>query len=105
LANYSEDFSSQCVGDTIQVGSYLAGASPYGLLDMAGNVQEWVNDWYAADYYSVSPLNNPTGPGTGTKKVVRGGGCFSIGQDLTVHGRSSSSTYSDTLGFRCAATP
>ena len=41
-----------CVGDTSAVGSYPAGASPYGALDMAGNVWEWVNDWYNGSYYS-----------------------------------------------------
>ena len=54
-----------CVGDTSAAGSYPAGASPYGALDMAGNVREWVNDWYDGGYYSVSPGSNPPGPATG----------------------------------------
>ena len=62
-----------CVGDTSAVGSYPAGASPYGALDMAGNVGELVNDWYGANYYGVSPPINPPGPATGSKRVVRGG--------------------------------
>jgi len=65
-----------CVDDTSAAGSYPAGASPYGALDMAGNVWEWVGDWYASDYYSVSPGSNPTGPATGTTKVLRGGAFF-----------------------------
>ena len=62
------------MGDTSAVGSYLAGASPYGALDMAGNVWEWVNDWYNGSYYSVSPPVNPPGPATGSLRVLRGGG-------------------------------
>jgi formylglycine-generating enzyme required for sulfatase activity len=61
------------VGDTTPVGSYPAGASPYGVLDMAGNVWEWVNDWYDKEYYSVSPAKNPRGPATGEYRVLRGG--------------------------------
>jgi formylglycine-generating enzyme required for sulfatase activity len=74
LANSRNDStSSYCVGDTTQVGSYPLGASPYGALDMAGNVWEWVNDWWQNEYYSVSPGSNPPGPASGTAKVVRGG--------------------------------
>ena len=62
-----------CVGDTSRVGSYPSGASPYGVMDMAGNVDEWVQDWYGSSYYSVSPSNNPQGPETGTYRVLRGG--------------------------------
>jgi formylglycine-generating enzyme required for sulfatase activity len=63
-----------CVGDTVAVGSYSAGASPYGALDMAGNVAEWVGDWYATNYYVTSPEENPTGPKWGDLQVLRGGG-------------------------------
>jgi len=61
------------IGDTTQVGSYPAGASPYGALDMAGNVWEWVQDWYDKDYYKESPRRNPTGPETGLFFIERGG--------------------------------
>ena len=63
----------RCVGDTTQVGSYPDGASWVGGLDMAGNVWEWVNDWYDGDYYGRSPGENPTGPETGESRTLRGG--------------------------------
>jgi eukaryotic-like serine/threonine-protein kinase len=59
--------------DTTPVGSIEPGASPYGVMDMAGNVYEWVSDWYAADYYQNSPTDNPPGPDQGTARVIRGG--------------------------------
>ncbi len=72
LANYQPLSAPACVGDTTAVGSYPVGASPYNVLDMAGNVAEWVNDWVGWDYYSVSPPSNPPGPETGSYKVVAG---------------------------------
>ena len=55
------------------VGSYPAGASIYGVQDMAGNVEEWVADWYQPDYYSLSPAENPLGPESGLLRGLRGG--------------------------------
>lgn len=98
-ANYIE-----CVGDTTMVGSYPESASPYGLLDMAGNVWEWVSDWYDALYYGNSPLDYPKGPDSGAYRVVRGGSW----NDYEWYLRSSSrySYYPDnkrvSVGFRCA---
>jgi len=96
-----------CVGDTSAVGSYPAGASPYGALDMAGNVWEWVNDWYNGSYYSGSPPNNPPGPATGSYRVLRGGGWRSYGAPLRAAYRYDyypTNVY-DSVGFRCAAAP
>ena len=95
---------SGCIGDTSAVGSYPTGASPYGALDMAGNVWEWVNDWYDRSYYSSSPGSNPAGPVTGSYRVLRGGGWY-YGDDFL---RVASRNYDlpglavSLIGFRCA---
>jgi formylglycine-generating enzyme required for sulfatase activity len=96
-----------CVGDTSAVGSYPLGISPYGALDMAGNVFEWVADRYDTGYYSVSPYNNPSGPNFGQSRSVRGGSWTTTDDFLRMANRSSEvSEYWDlTLGFRCALSP
>jgi formylglycine-generating enzyme required for sulfatase activity len=95
--------SGPCVGDTTQVGSYSTGTSPYGALDMAGNVWEWVNDWYAADYYSSSPYANPSGSVTGSYRVLRGGGWLSGWSYVRVAFRTyvTPSDSGHIIGFRC----
>ena len=80
---------SRCVGDTVAVGSYPLGASPYGALDMAGNAWEWVNDWYSNTYYNDSLRNNPLGPASGNGRVVRGGGNGSTDVDIHVYHRAN----------------
>jgi formylglycine-generating enzyme required for sulfatase activity len=93
-----------CIGDTNRVAAYPAGASPYGLLDMAGNVSEWVNDWYHSAYYAVSPISNPLGPSTGTYKVLRGGEWRDASSWIRDSSRWSNPPQAgwDSNGFRCA---
>ncbi len=101
LANFAS-----CVNTTIEVGSYPAGASPYGALDMAGNVDEWVNDWYSHTYYSESPYANPQGPASGSFKVTRGGRWWDPpGQLLTATRmpHAPQDQYSNSTGFRCVS--
>lgn len=91
---------------TTPVDAYLSGASPYGVLNMAGNVWEWVSDWYAPGYYAHSPASDPAGPGSGDFKVRRGGGSTSLARDLGVTVRASGQPhhyFDGQMGFRCAA--
>jgi eukaryotic-like serine/threonine-protein kinase len=109
LANYFKA-GGYCAGptefDTSPVGSYPNGASPYGVMDMAGNVWEWVNDWYKSDYYAISPESNPVGPADGLYKVERGGAW----QDPP-YVRSGDralwlpTTINEVIGFRIAVAP
>jgi len=96
--------ASYCVGDTSLVGSHASGASPYGVMDMAGNVAEWASDWYSSTYYSVSPGNDPPGPATGTTHVLRGGSWGSIADRVRVasrYGHSQPVYWNYDVGFRC----
>ena len=92
------------VRDTTEVGIYPSGASPYGALDMAGNVWEWVNDWYGYGYYSDSPPSNPPGPDSGTNRVIRGGGWqdANSGVRTAKRGQYLPTDTGNTIGFRCA---
>jgi formylglycine-generating enzyme required for sulfatase activity len=107
LVNSGLDTGTLCVGDTSLVGSYPDGASPYGALDMSGNVMEWVNDWYDSSYYASSPLNNPPGPASGTSNVMRGGSFIHGRRELRVADRlyldDGPGSVREFLGFRCAA--
>src|SRR5262245_31049458 len=86
------------------VQSYEPGKSPYGLYQMAGNVWEWVQDWYGGNYYEVSPEENPQGPEQGQFKVLRGGSWSDLPKYLLAYGRFKlpSETRNSYIGFRCA---
>jgi formylglycine-generating enzyme required for sulfatase activity len=89
---------------TAPVGSYESGKSPYGAYDMAGNVWEWVADWFDENYYQESPARNPQGPASGDKVVVRGGGwdALALYVRATYRFRFAPTSGFDTLGIRCA---
>lgn len=92
------------VGDTTEVGAYPMGASIYGAYDMAGNVWEWVNDWYGETYYQGSPLSNPSGPDSGQYRVLRGGSWVINNSIVRAanRGKSDPTLAQDYIGFRCA---
>jgi formylglycine-generating enzyme required for sulfatase activity len=90
-------------GDTHAVGSLPDGASPFGALDVVGNVSEWVADWYAADAYATDEQQNPQGPPVGTLKVTRGGTYASGPDDLPTTRRAPlpPDTTTEPVGVRC----
>lgn len=103
-----EDWKSIYINDgykkTAPVGNYQEGSSPYGVLDLAGNVWEWVGDWYSENYYSSqSTWTNPIGPTTGDYKVIRGGGWGNLEGKIssTNRGRDGLEDIGENLGFRC----
>ena len=100
-----EVFSNR--GTLTPVGTFEAGMSPYGIYDMAGNVWEWVSDWYDQDYYKSGPVQNPPGPRKGDYKVVRGGSWGSGTDDLRAANREVHvpSFRGFGTGFRCAKNP
>jgi len=87
---------------TAPVGQFPQGASPYGVLDMAGNLWEWVSDWYDPDYYLKALNPNPTGPVSGDGHVLKGGD-WSVNKDYTrCASRLGGNPGSMLRGFRCA---
>lgn len=89
---------------TLPVGSFPGAVSAYGLFDMAGNVAEWVQDWYDPNYYSSAPLTNPTGPPRGAIKSMRGGSWLKPAVSLRTTDRDWGTLDSrpSGTGFRCA---
>jgi formylglycine-generating enzyme required for sulfatase activity len=98
---------ADCEGsDTASVGSY--GANGYGLYDMAGNVWEWVADWYAEDYYYDYTLSsNPQGPTLGSYRVLRGGSWIDYSRNIRASNRNRMNLNGSKAyyGFRCARSP
>lgn len=90
--------------DTSPVGNYPNGASPYGAYDMAGNVWEWVNDWYDENYYASSPKQNPQGATAGPFRVLRGGSWSDRRTEVRTATRLDKlpNYRDDNLGFRCS---
>ena len=105
-ANYGKT-GSHNHGALAPVGMLENGKSPYGIYDMAGNVWEWVSDWYDNDYYKNSPSQNPTGPPSGESKVLRGGSWDSDPPHLrsVVRYFHRSAHRHKDYGLRCAKTP
>ena len=91
---------------TSPVGSFPFGASPYGVLDMAGNVWEWTFDRFQSTYYSTSPEENPVGPASGSSRTIRGGSWSNPTSGIRTAARTSLTPDKilDTLGFRCVVT-
>ena len=100
LGGYEEftDKTANMATGLNSVGTYAP--NPLGLYDMTGNAEEWVNDWYAKDYYKVSPKLDPQGPESGEYKVVRGGvGMVNVARAFDP---IKSDNLSYASGFRCS---
>jgi len=107
-ASFANIVGSQKFDTVKAVGTYEKGASPYGAMDMAGNIMEWCSDWYQRDYYAKSPKKNPQGPGKGAYRVLRGGSFFFEAQDQRSYARSGawpSFQAFRMVGFRAAREP
>ncbi|MBI3892523.1 MAG: SUMF1/EgtB/PvdO family nonheme iron enzyme [Candidatus Wallbacteria bacterium] len=107
-ANFGDPFLASIERTPSAVGSNVAGASPVGALNMAGNAWEMCRDWYGADYYSEARQKeierNPFGPATGCCRVIRGGSWGSLGERLrtTARGCQWPVALTKFLGFRAA---
>jgi iron(II)-dependent oxidoreductase len=110
----AEQDGHACVGDTTEIDAYPTGASPYGVLGLAGNVSEWVSDWFDPDAYATDPDTDPVGPpegaefydgvGTFEARLTRGGTYLTLADSLEVSARNADPAEgtSNGTGFRCA---
>jgi formylglycine-generating enzyme required for sulfatase activity len=98
LLNYNGDHR-----DIVSAYDYLIGISPYGLLQMSGNVRQWVSDWYGRNYYSISPYKDPQGPDSGKYKSLRGGAFNDDAQEVATFYRAyhDPTSAGQDRGFRC----
>jgi len=100
LANYTDTD----IHESVSSFRYPLGASPYGVLNMSGNVREWIADWYDPNYYAVSPYANPKGPETGKERSLRSGSYNETDRGVSIIKRYRHEPQSAGLsrGFRCA---
>jgi formylglycine-generating enzyme required for sulfatase activity len=96
-----------CGNTPVEAGSLQLGSNAFGVLDLAGNVSEWMNDRYGADYYQLSPQKNPSGPVNGYYRVIRGGywGSTYIALQSSYRDWAGADQRQSSTGFRCALTP
>ncbi|MFV8753975.1 formylglycine-generating enzyme family protein [Nannocystaceae bacterium ST9] len=103
----SEQSTFGCdTNDTAPVGSYPDGVSPFGALDLAGNVEEWTADWFSNSYYAESPTADPLGPAEGMQRSVRGGDFYDASPfnlRTMERSRANPTIAAPERGFRCAA--
>jgi sulfatase modifying factor 1 len=106
LANYLADPALKASQGTTHCRTYPP--NEYGLFDVAGNVWEWVHDWYDASYYGTSPSSGPIGPASGTLRVLRGGSWLSTDERMlscSYRHKVPPDTYSYAIGFRIVCEP
>lgn len=98
---------SGCGNTPVEAGSLVQGSNLWGIFDLAGNVAEWINDRYAADYYQQSPPSNPPGPSNGYYRVIRGGywGSTYLALQTSHRDWAGADERISSVGFRCALTP
>lgn len=103
-ARYGKSYENPVYRDGVaRVGSYVHDRSPFGIFDLAGNVTEWVADWFSENF-PEGDVRNPKGPDSGTSKVLRGASWYEPAERLSVTKRwhANPSTRNDGIGFRCA---